>query len=440
MRILLVINKPNREAKIMDSIRRQILLINKDAVVEIKEMCTPEFNKFVFKFKPNVILTFPFTCIGFSKWYYLFKVFLNSKIICFRAEGVVDFSSEYNTMWAVGFDSYGSTLVDYELFWGSKLSEVVGKYLISQGKLNSKEQIKVVGYPRLESYFNPDDDYTFSFPSRIKNKLNTYRKEKIALFITGFQLANYSREDLFNAGDLDAENRLDYLLESVKMAKEYRSKWIKNIIITANQNRDSLIIVKKHPIEGRNDYKEFNNIDNILFIYEDFDIDQIMSYAGILFHYGSTALVDSYLLGIPSIYVYSENSLNWYPDLGWPSSGKVHIDNVSQVVADYFNNKIVFSINSDQKRVLKEIFNINDNVLYKPSEEIAKIILSKDAINKVKIYDKYFAKALSQIVFLFVYFNTVEVMKKNIMGRGAILFIKKIRSHYLNQAKSIIKN
>ena len=130
MKILLVLNKPNREIPIMESIKREILAINQDAVIEIKEMCAPGFNKFVFKFKPDVILTFPFTCEGFSRWYYLFKMFLGVKIISLRAEGVVDFSNEYNVQWAVGFDNYGSTLVDCELFWGGKLAQGVGQQLL----------------------------------------------------------------------------------------------------------------------------------------------------------------------------------------------------------------------------------------------------------------------------------------------------------------------
>ena len=41
MKILLVLNKPNREIPIMESIKREILAINQDAVIEIKEMCAP---------------------------------------------------------------------------------------------------------------------------------------------------------------------------------------------------------------------------------------------------------------------------------------------------------------------------------------------------------------------------------------------------------------
>ena len=112
------------------------------------------FNGTSSRYKPDVILTFPFTCTGFAAWYYVFKLFFRCKILSLRAEGVVDLSSEYNIQWAIGFDHYGSRLVDYELFWGSQVAEAIGRNLLKQGKLSSMDRVKIVGYPRLEPYFS----------------------------------------------------------------------------------------------------------------------------------------------------------------------------------------------------------------------------------------------------------------------------------------------
>ena len=59
MNILLVINKANREFSTMESIRREILVAHPGACVDIREMFAPHFVRFVFNFRPDVILTFP---------------------------------------------------------------------------------------------------------------------------------------------------------------------------------------------------------------------------------------------------------------------------------------------------------------------------------------------------------------------------------------------
>lgn len=413
MKILLVLNKPNREIPIMESIKREILAINQEAVIEVREMCAPGFDKFVFKFKPDVILTFPFTCEGFSSWYYLFKMFLGVKIISLRAEGVVDFSNEYNVQWAVGFDSYGSTLVDYELFWGGKLAQGVGQQLLQQHKLSSMDRVKVVGYPRLEAYFGHNDQHKPALPPRIEQKLSGYKKEQIVLFITGFHLANYTKQNLFDAKDLNAENMLDELLEAVAISKRYRSEWIANLIAAANENPQALIVIKKHPIEKREDYEAFNSIDNILFIYEDIQVEEIIPYASVFFHYGSTALVDAYLSKIPAIYVYSQKNKQWYSDLGWPSSKRVEVGSIPVAVKNHLTRNLLFEASPDITRVLKEIFNIEDGKPYRPSREIAKIILDPAKPQKIKITDRHFLRALARVIFFQISWRANRLFKKS---------------------------
>jgi len=396
----------------MESIKREILSIDQSVVIEIREMCVPGFNKFVFKFKPDVILTFPFTCEGFSRWYYLFKMLLGPKIISLRAEGVVDFSNEYNVQWAVGFDNYGCTLVDYELFWGEKLAQVVGKQLLQQHKLSSMVRVKVVGYPRLEAYFGHNDPHMPALPSRIKQKLNGYKKEHVVLFITGFHLANYSKQNLYDAKDLNAENMIDELLEAVEISKRYRSEWIANVIAAANENPDALIVIKKHPIEKREDYEAFNSMDNILFIYEDIQVEEIIPYVSVFFHYGSTALVDAYLSKIPAIYVYSQKNKQWYSDLCWPSSMRVAVNEIPVTVKNFLSGNLLFEMSPEIRLVLKEIFSIEDDKPYRPSREIAKLIIDPAPPQKIKITDLYFLKALGSIILTMVRSRISMILKK----------------------------
>ena len=413
MKILLVINKPNRETRIMESIKREILSINSESQVEIWEMCTPVFNKDVLKFKPNVILTFPFTCTGFAEWYYIFKKLFKCKILSLRAEGVVDLSSDYNVQWATGFDYYGKYLVDYEIFWGSQVGEVIGRNLVNQSKLSSMDRVKIVGYPRLESYFAHSSYPSHEeLPRRIADKLNAYTRKNIIFFATGFHLANYSRQNLFDAKDLDAENRIDELLEAVDISKRFRQDWIDQIVQAARQNPDLLVIIKKHPIEKKEDYSILEKLPNILYIYEDIEIQNLIPYAGLFFHYGSTSLVDSYLSKVPSIYVYSKNNKAWYSDLGWPSSRKIDVSQIPTLVQEYTTAGIPFIMTKEIKTILINVFNIEENKPYIPSRNIAKLILNNDAAQKIPLTDIYFWKSLASVIIISIIHMTGGIIKK----------------------------
>lgn len=414
-KIMLVLNNPNREMSVMEAIKNEIIAIRPDSQVNILEMCTPTFNEEVIKFKPDVILTFPFTCVGFSKWYYIFKLLHNSKLISYRAEGIADYASEYNIEKHVGYDKYGKNLVDYEVFWGCKMADVVGQALVSQGKLSSALRVKYTGYPRLEHYFQDRPDYSITkLPVRIKQKIEMYSKNDIILIVTGFHLANYTKNDLFNARDLDAENRCDELLAAVILAKLFRQEWIDNIIKTAMEHPRQLFVVKKHPNEKKNDYEVFDNITNVCYIHEDIEVNDLMSLAGLFCHYGSTTLVDSYLTKIPSIYLHSENKVTntWFPDMGWPSSRAIPISSLSAGVAEYINKGLTFDAIPAVKQVLKDMFNIEEGKPYHPSREIAELILNQEPPQKIPLNDIYLWKSLVLVTFEFVLRRMILTVKK----------------------------
>lgn len=382
----------------MESIKRELISLRHDAIVEIREMDSPHFNRFVLKFRPQVILTFPLSCKGYSRWYYIFKLLLDTKIFSFRAEGAVNFDFEYSVAWSVGYDSYGKTLVDYELFWGEKLGKIVGHHLVQQGKLSSMDRVKTVGYPRLEAYFENDPRSEPLLPSRIREKLSHYPKTKIVFCITGFHLADYSKQDLFDAKDLDAENRLDELLEAVNISKRFRSEWIANIIRSAEENPEALIIVKKHPIEKCEDYDVLREINNILYIYEYIQVQDLISYAGIFFHYGSTAVVDAYLAGVPSIYAYSEANKEWYADLGWPSTLKVPISEMGNTIKNFLSGSIHYRSTPEMRKTLKEIFDLEPGQPYHPAHKVAEILLDPTPPQKIYLSDLFFWISLLSII------------------------------------------
>jgi surface carbohydrate biosynthesis protein len=398
LKILLVLNKPNREMPIMEAIKSEILFKKKDSIVKIIDYPTVFDIRFVVKFAPDVILTFPFTCAGSASPYYIYKYIFNTKIICLRAEGVLSLLSERELAWAAGFEDYGSTLVDLELFWGEGMAMAIGNLLLKQKKISSLSRVKIVGYPRLEKYFLKNAD-SFPLPQYIIEKYEAYPVKNRLLFITGFHLSNYTVKNLFDAKDLDAENNLDFLLDGVSIAKRYKIEWIDKIICLAKAFPDLLFIVKKHPVELIDDYCRLGNIFNILYIHEDIDVADIMKNIGLFFHYGSTSLVDSYLSNIPSIYIYSNLNKSWYADLGMPSTARYELNDLDSAIKNYLNGIINFTLTDDIKNSLFSLFNIKLGTPYVPSQSIANFIIDSSVPKKIKIYDYYLIKAITNLTF-----------------------------------------
>lgn len=380
---------------VMESVKREILAINPVAQVEILPIDNPLFNVFVFKYKPDVILTYPFTSTGFAYMYYMYKLFLNCKIVSLRAEGIINTGKRIDVEWAIGYDTYGRNLVDYEIFWGERTAKVLGAELLRQSKISSPERVKCMGSPDVESFLKNDDPSSgAALPQRISDKLTVYPKERVVLFVTGFHLANYTRELFLAARDVDMENHADLFLEGVEVAKEFRQAWTENVISAARQNPDLLLILKKHPIERKKDYAALEGIPNILYVYEDVEIRHIMPFVGLFFHYGSTAVANAYLSSIPSIFVYPKKEILWFSDILCPESIKILPAGIFQAVADFRSGKIKFTLTDSIKTVLKDFFNIEIGKPYLPSKEIAGLLLDPEPAQKIPIYDVYLWKAL----------------------------------------------
>lgn len=374
MRILLVLNKPNRELPTMQAIRHELVSLRPDARVEIKDGCEPDFNRFVLGFRPHVILTYPFTCSGFSRWYYLFKLLCGSRVLCLRAEGVIDLDSPKSVEWAVGYDRHGTGLVDLELFWGWRVAQAVGLQLVEQRRLASPDRLRVVGYPRLEAYFSPNGRSP-SLPARVDARLQGASRSATLLFVTGFHLANYTREDLFRAGDLDAARNLDALLASVEGSRRLRDAWIAAVRAAATRHPEALILLKKHPIERPPDYDTLSDLPNVLVVWEDVEVQDLIPSVSLLFHYGSTVLVDAWLARVPSVFLSTSESGTWYKDLGWPSTLRADVSEVPELVGRHLSAGIPLREDPAQARILEEVFGVVPGRPYAPSREIARLLL-----------------------------------------------------------------
>lgn len=396
-RFVFVLNKPNRETAVMNSIAREIRKEVPDATIRLIRF-DPDFVPAVMAVRPEVIFTYPMTSVGLSLPYYLFKHHFRSKVVCFRAEGIIDPASPQSVANHVGYDAYGSTLVDYELFWGPGPAKLIGDELLKRGKVSSPGRIRAFGYPRLERYFGiaPAEGYA-ALPEAVLQKLSRYGRARTLLFATGFHFANYNRETIYAAKDLNAEEKEHELLGIIEEVKRFRASWIDSIRRAAVAHPELLFVLKKHPIERRPDYETLEDVPNVLYVADDIDIADLMERSGLFFHYGSTSLVDAYLAGVPGIYVHSteERCHNWFPDLGWPSARSVTPDEFASVVEDFRAGRI----RQDRadpaiQAVLDWNFNIRDGEPYRPAAALAEFLLSPEPAQKVSFYDPYLWRAL----------------------------------------------
>lgn len=375
-RILMVLNKPDREAPLMQRIAEAVLRLDPCAKIEIKSRLAPDFVNAAVRFRPSVILTFPLTGEGLSVPYLIIKNITNCRVICLRTEGLMNFSDPFNRDLYVGFDAYQYPLVDLELFWGPGMAEMVGMGLINMKKLESAEQIRVVGYNRLEPYFGGTPDIREEEHPLLRH-LATLDRQKVIIAVTGFHFADYTEADLFNARDLDAANNLPLLLAGVDACARFRADYAEMIARAARAAPDATFILKMHPLEKNvRPYQEVcAGLQNVILVADPIPAEYIIPKAGLLVHYGSTCLVDAVLSEIPSVHVKFKEMPPFYEDLSRESSFTMTSDEVPDLIARHLSSPIKFELTPRVQQELLRDFAITIGEPYRPSQAIAEILV-----------------------------------------------------------------
>jgi len=413
MRIILVMNKPMREKRIMELIRKAIIEVLPGSCVRV---CSYSDNNFIgqaIRFCPDVIVTYPFTGKGLSENIYLVKYFTNCLVLTFSTEGFINIDLQSTR---VGIDNYGNSLVDFACFWGSNIADVHSTELIKQGKLRSRDQVKIFGYPNYEIYNkNLSLDAVYgTLPEPIESKFSQYKKQDIVFLITGFASAFYTEDELKKGGDVDLSgNRLAGRLECCQITRKYRDAFVENLCATAVQFPEVLYIVKIHPIElsfesryGHSAYSKLDNYDNVLMVRDETTTMHIMPHVGLFCHYGSTVVNESYLVSIPSVLFTYQPYEEMDPEFrnfvwGMPYDAKIEINELARTIESYKRGEIFFHHNEAIKEYLLGNFNIVDINNYRPSLEMALFIVNnRKCFTPVCSDDKYLKKILIKMKFI----------------------------------------
>ncbi|WPC41029.1 hypothetical protein [Clostridium sp. JS66] len=476
MKILLVMSRPEREEFIMQKIKSRIHEIDKYIEVKILYRFSQDFLFRVLQFEPNVIMSHPFNGPHHADIYYIVKFITKCSVICFRTEGMLDFNSPNHIKLHVGEENeYDENLVDYEVFWGPKVGEKLGSELVKQKKLLSKSKIVVTGYPMYERYFLENKEEVSGLSSEIKSKIHKYNKKNILLFVTGFQGIDETEECKKNICKTISNSEDEYkkvyndLLMTMKEAEVWREKFKQSVINIAKNNKDTLIIVKLHPIEiniisslNKEPFKELGDYKNIVYIKEPLPMNELLSYCGVFFHFGSTSLMEAYLSKVPSIYVtykdlhYSKKfNLLFFKKFPIPSTEEIDVTELEAFYYDYMKNGIDFKRYNEMDLAAYEYFNIknNDNN-YNPSKETASLLVNCGKIKENDTIDESNKYLKSSIIncgldFLKIYFelflkriNLKDYYSalKYINNINVITKLANLNNQYLNYFKLVLKD
>jgi len=423
-KIILVINKLEREKRSMEMIKNKLIYLNNNVEVKIIHSLDKQFFPTLITFKPDIVVTFPFTAVMTSTRYYILKYLLNFHLVVLRTEGLILICDEFHLNLMTGKEQYGNNIVDYEIFWGAESAKIIGNILLQQNKLSHKNRIKYFGAPSFENFNVPD-----TLPDDIQSKLRLFEKEKTLLIATGFHYAEYSEADIINAGDLVEKNSQNFINEYVNWlsfldkCKLFRYMWINIIDLCAKQNPDMAFVIKNHPLEinvikvkNRPDpYACLKKHNNVILINRPLPVKDIIQKCGVLFHYGSTTMLEAYLNGVPSVYVESKDirkvdgSINPFGVMDIPSTISIDILQLPDFINSLMNRPVHFEESEKIDTFLERQVCFSKNVPYRPTESIATFLLSiNQQPQKILHTDQYLLHALE----MFGYDSLIQYLLK----------------------------
>lgn len=412
-KIVLVLNYPEREKRTFLKIQTAIGEINPHAEVTILEKLDPNFMVDTLAIAPQVIMAAPFTALTNAWPFYMLKYLLDCMMVCYRSEGLLPVNTlDQDTARSMtGFDKYGVNLVDFEIFWGRKTADPIGRALVHDKKLSSISRSRHLGWPFFEDYTGEMNDRDHILPQAISRKVLQYPHTRRLLFVTGFPQADYTREDAIRAGDYvdisshDADEKLTEKLSRFRKAGEFRKNYMKTISECAHKNSECLFIVKIHPLEiiqcknrNHNPYKALEDIHNIQLITEPVPFRSIIHHCSLLFHYGSTTMLEAYLTKVPSVHV-SDSKTTYRGIFEIPSTLSADLLDIPGIIAQHKVTPVTFERNETVERVFEEQLGVKAGQEYKPSEDIARFLLSLDPYNAQTILptDRYLIEATKKI-------------------------------------------
>ncbi|MHC4175506.1 MAG: class I SAM-dependent methyltransferase, partial [Planctomycetota bacterium] len=142
----------------------------------------------------------------------------------------------------------------------------------------------------------------------------------------------------------------------------------------------------------------------ILLLTENMPFRAIIHHCGLLFHYGSTTMLEAYLAQVSSVYVNSgklrlgSDKLYEFNDLGIPSTLSVDVVDVPSIVSQHAAAPIKLKRQREVEQYLEDILELKIGCDYRASNRIADFLLSiaEEEPQHISSDDKYLAQIIHQ--------------------------------------------
>lgn len=419
-RLLFLYNNWDREHVIIEIFAKKIKK-NLDIMCYKVGMLDADLIKKIVHVCPNIVITFPVGSYRQIVVYEFIKKMFNCIIMTYTIEGYLALQNDEQVKRSCGIFDYSSSLIDYHLFWGTKLAEVLGTKLLEQNKIKKKEQIVVIGYPLYEKgeiaklYSNND------YVQIIKRERKRYRK--LILVATGFYGGSYKLKDLVGVGDIvdiKGKSKQEILNDpmvrkyhdAAEKLKVYRKEYISKVIEAAKKYPEVLFIVKYHPQEimririGQPYWVSYLNAlrgyKNIMIVDKNIPVGSILPYCDLLVHYGSTVDMEAYIYKVPTLKFKMESDNDYLS----PSSDKhsaTYIENIfggtiNPYIDMLLEEKNLFIENIEKENDLNDYMNYKMNQEYTPSQNMVDFLSSDLKYNKISLNLKDYKEILKFII------------------------------------------
>lgn len=419
-KLLFLYNNWDREHVIIEIFAKKI---NKNLDIKCYKvgMLDADLIKKIMQVRPNIVITFPIASYRQIVVYEFIKKMYNSIIMAYTTEGYLDLQNDEQVKMHCGVFDYSSSLIDYHLFWGTKVSEVLGTKLLGQNKVKRKEQIVVIGNPLYEkreiTKLYSHNDYV----QIMKRESKKYRKS--VLIATGFHGGSYELKDIVSVGDIvDVKGKSkrevlnDPMVKKYQDAAEkekiYRKEYISKVIESAKKYPEVLFIVKYHPQEimririGQPNWVRYLNTlkgyKNIVIVDQNIPIGAILPCCDFLVHYGSTVDMEAYIYKIPTLKFKMESDNDFLVQ----SSDKFSATYIENIFGGTLNlyidmlleGKNLFKENVEKEKDLNDYMGYKMDQEYTPSQNLVDFLSSDLKCNKIFLNAKDYIEIMKFII------------------------------------------
>lgn len=383
-KVLLIMNCYEREylvaamikdkLKGMDSVECRIMYWNRGI-----------YENDIYKYMPNIVMTFPLTILPLINLIARIKVICKSQVVSFVTEGYINPNTIDEERWG-GYYGFPVELIDYWCVWGEAYKELLWKILCKKGRIKNKDKIRVFGYPMWEHTDLQKIKEKNLIEREIQDLTNIY--SNTILILSGFAEANKEKKDVLdsidayneNAEEAKKEYQIEKLLKKIEKIKKYRDKYYALAIDLIEKYPDKLFLLKLHPkeIEGYRDNKaydfgKFKQYENVRVLAEENAIGTYINKISALIHYGSTVAWEAYICHVPTIRINinDEELSNAYGTYG---PGEGFDFNEIEIISKYIGNLPEAKYVKEYDEYLLKWFNYDKTKPYTPSKDLAQFL------------------------------------------------------------------